>query len=100
MVSYCALSRIFSGLLFARFWTARKRIGNRVLCVEKDLGPVCAMIVWMELDQYMAAEEFVDSSDADVQEFAQKATAGADEVLSRAVKLYYAVRDEILYDPY
>ena len=58
------------------------------------------MIVWMELDQYMAAEEFVDSSHADVQEFAQKATAGADDALSRAVKLYYAVRDEILYDPY
>src|SRR5215470_8799908 len=54
----------------------------------------------MELDQYIAAGEFVDSGDAGVQEFARKATSGADDDISRAVKLYYAVRDEILYDPY
>jgi len=54
----------------------------------------------MELEQYMAAGEFVDSGDAGVQEFARKVTAGASDDVSRAVKLYYAVRDEILYDPY
>jgi transglutaminase-like putative cysteine protease len=53
----------------------------------------------MELE-YTAAGEFIDSGDADVQEFARKVTAGAGEALPRAVKLYYAVRDEILYDPY
>lgn len=54
----------------------------------------------MQLEPYLAAGEFIDSGDADVQEFARKVTAGADDDVSRAVKLYYAVRDEILYDPY
>lgn len=54
----------------------------------------------MELERYMAAGAFVDSGDADVREFAKKAAEGAGDDLSRAVKLYYAVRDEILYDPY
>jgi transglutaminase-like putative cysteine protease len=54
----------------------------------------------MELEQYRAAGEFIDSGDAGVQEFARKVTAGAGDDVARAVKLYYAVRDEILYDPY
>ncbi len=54
----------------------------------------------MNLGQYTAASEFIDSGDGDVRAFAQKATAGGADDLSRAVKLYYAVRDEILYDPY
>jgi transglutaminase-like putative cysteine protease len=54
----------------------------------------------MEPDQYTTAGEFTDSSDADVREFARKASADAGDDVSRAVKLYYAVRDEILYDPY
>lgn len=53
-----------------------------------------------QVEPYLAAGEFIDSGDADVQEFARKVTAGADDDVSRAVKLYYAVRDEILYDPY
>jgi transglutaminase-like putative cysteine protease len=54
----------------------------------------------MELERYTAAGEFIDSGDAGVQEFARKVTAGAGDDVSRAVKLYYAVRDEIFYDPY
>lgn len=54
----------------------------------------------MELDQYTEAGQFIDSGDAHVREFAEKASAGAGDDVSRAVKLYYAVRDEILYDPY
>lgn len=54
----------------------------------------------MDLEGYTAAGEFIDSGDADVQAFARMATAGAGDAVSRAVKLYYAVRDEILYDPY
>jgi transglutaminase-like putative cysteine protease len=52
------------------------------------------------LEQYKQAGEFVDSDDAGVREFALKRTAGATDAISQAVKLYYAVRDEILYDPY
>jgi transglutaminase-like putative cysteine protease len=54
----------------------------------------------MNLEPYLAAGEFIDSSDPDVQTFAEKTTAGATDGVARAVKLYYAVRDEILYDPY
>ena len=54
----------------------------------------------MELAQYLAPGEFVDSGDAFVEEFAGKVTLGANDDVSRARKLYYAVRDEILYDPY
>jgi transglutaminase-like putative cysteine protease len=53
----------------------------------------------MELEPYAVAGDFVDSGDAGVREFAKKA-AGAGDDVSRAVKLYYAVRDEIFYDPY
>ncbi len=49
---------------------------------------------------YLMAGEFVDSGDSDVRAFAQKTTAGASDAVSQAVKLYYAVRDGILYDPY
>ena len=49
---------------------------------------------------YLEAAEFIDSDDADVQAFARIVTAGAGDDVSRAVKLYYAVRDEIRYDPY
>lgn len=54
----------------------------------------------MELAQYLAPGEFVDSGDAFVEEFAGKVTLGANDDVSRARKLYYAVRDEVLYDPY
>lgn len=54
----------------------------------------------MELAQYLAPGEFVDSGDAFVEEFAGKVTLGANDDVSRARKLYYAVRDDILYDPY
>jgi transglutaminase-like putative cysteine protease len=54
----------------------------------------------MNLELYLAAGEFIDSSDADVRAFAQEKVGGAGDDVSRAVKLYYAVRDKILYDPY
>jgi|SRR5215467_14356975 len=52
------------------------------------------------MERYLASGEFVDRDNAAVLEFAKKASAGASDDVSRAVKLYYAVRDEILYDPY
>jgi len=52
------------------------------------------------LEMYLEAGEFIDSGDADVRAFAGDQTSGAGDDVSRAVKLYYAVRDQILYDPY
>lgn len=54
----------------------------------------------MTPELYLKPGEFIDSDDADVRAFARDASAGAGDDVSRAVKLYYAVRDEILYDPY
>jgi transglutaminase-like putative cysteine protease len=51
-------------------------------------------------EEYLAPGKFVDSDEADVRAFAKERVAGAADDLRRAVKLYYAVRDEILYDPY
>ncbi len=53
-----------------------------------------------DLDPYLSPAEFIDSGDPDVRAFAQQATAGAGDPVSSAVKLYDAVRDGILYDPY
>lgn len=53
-----------------------------------------------EQDAYLGPGEFVDSDDPQVRAFAHRSTAGAGDAVARAVKLYYAVRDGILYDPY
>src|ERR1035441_6187037 len=54
----------------------------------------------MNLEPYLAAGEFIDNNDPDVRTFARKTTAGLADTVSCAVKLYYAVRDDIFYDPY
>jgi len=41
----------------------------------------------MELEPYLAPAEFIDSGDPGVGQFAGKVTAGADDDVSRAVKL-------------
>jgi transglutaminase-like putative cysteine protease len=52
------------------------------------------------MELYLGAGEFLDSGDADVRAFALREASGAGDDVSRAVKLYYGVRDQILYDPY
>jgi len=52
------------------------------------------------LKLYRRPGKFVDSTDPDVQGFAQKTIDATSDAVSCAVKLYYAVRDGILYDPY
>jgi transglutaminase-like putative cysteine protease len=54
----------------------------------------------MNLELYSGAGEFIDSGDANVRAFAQVEVGDAGDDVSRAMKLYYAVRDKILYDPY
>jgi transglutaminase-like putative cysteine protease len=52
------------------------------------------------VESYLGSGEFIDSGDAGVRAFALHEVGGAGDDVSRAVKLYYAVRDQILYDPY
>jgi transglutaminase-like putative cysteine protease len=49
---------------------------------------------------YLGTGQFIDSGDLDVRAFVESEAGGAGDDVSRAVKLYYAVRDKILYDPY
>ncbi len=53
-----------------------------------------------DLAIYLKPTYFIDSDSADVIAFAKKNTEGANTEAEKAVKLYYAVRDNFLYDPY
>ncbi len=53
-----------------------------------------------ERTRYLAPGSFVDSDHADVIAFAEAAIAGADDAVERAVRIYFAVRDDIRYQPY
>lgn len=52
------------------------------------------------LEPYLAPGAFITSDDPEVQAFAKKAAEGAGDPVARAVQLYGAVRDGVLYDPY
>jgi len=52
------------------------------------------------MSEYLSAGRFIDSDAANVVEFAQDATAGAHDDADRIKRLYHAVRDGIVYDPY
>jgi transglutaminase-like putative cysteine protease len=49
---------------------------------------------------FLQPTPFLDSDSEEVQAFARRSTESAVEPLDQAVKLFYAVRDEIRYDPY
>jgi transglutaminase-like putative cysteine protease len=49
---------------------------------------------------YLEPTRFLDSDDPKVRAFAGRVTAGSDDPIERAVKLFYAVRDGIRYDPF
>ena len=52
------------------------------------------------MSDFLEATAFIDSDDAGVRAFAAEAGAGAADEKSRAIALYRAVRDRIVYDPY
>jgi transglutaminase-like putative cysteine protease len=49
---------------------------------------------------FLQSGDFIDSGDANVRSFAERTVAGVDGDVPRAVALYRAVRDGIVYDPY
>lgn len=53
-----------------------------------------------ELDPYLRPTACIDSDAPTVRAFTARVTAGATTDRERAVRLFYAVRDEIRYDPY
>lgn len=54
----------------------------------------------MDLKEFLSPAHFVDSSDAAVTAFAERAVTGIKGEKARAIALYKSVRDGITYDPY
>jgi transglutaminase-like putative cysteine protease len=52
------------------------------------------------LELYLQPTPFIDSDSPFIMEFAKQSIGGAKTDIEKAVKLFYAVRDEIRYDPY
>lgn len=52
------------------------------------------------MQKYLQSTTFFDYESPAVQEFAQREIAGAKTDVEKAIRLYYAVRDRIRYDPY
>jgi transglutaminase-like putative cysteine protease len=50
--------------------------------------------------EFTIATQAIESMHPGVIEFTQQHCEGANSTVSRAIKLYYAIRDEIRYDPY
>jgi transglutaminase-like putative cysteine protease len=50
--------------------------------------------------EYLQNTYFIDSDSADIKNFVQERIDKNDSQKEKAIKLYYAVRDEIRYDPY
>lgn len=59
-----------------------------------DVSPAGGFGPWLE------PTDFLDFHSADVQRFVRDAIGSAERPLERAVRLFYAVRDRIRYDPY
>ena len=53
-----------------------------------------------DLAPYLRPTPYIESNAPAVRAFVERVTAGADTPVERAVRLFYAVRDEIRYDPY
>lgn len=54
----------------------------------------------MDMTPYLAAGSYIDSDQAQVVAFAKQATEGVSDQRAAALRLYAAVRDGIVYDPY
>jgi transglutaminase-like putative cysteine protease len=52
------------------------------------------------MERYLRPTSFLDADHPRVRELAETAAAGAADPTERAVRLYYAVRDGVRYDPY
>ncbi len=52
------------------------------------------------MDQYLNATEIIDCHHPDIRAFSKEKIGTSTDPVEKAVRLYYAVRDEIRYDPY
>lgn len=54
----------------------------------------------MNEPDYLKPGKFIESDDPVIIAFAQETVGDASSDLDKALKLFYAVRDQVLYDPY
>lgn len=54
----------------------------------------------MTNQDFLRPTAFIDSDNESVRDFSRAASTGAKDEKSRAIALYYAVRDQVIYDPY
>lgn len=54
----------------------------------------------MNATEYLKPGRFIDSDARNVIEFAQEAAGNTGDARERAIRVYLAVRDDVLYDPY
>jgi transglutaminase-like putative cysteine protease len=52
------------------------------------------------MSEFLRATSIIESDHVAIREYTQNHVAGLRDPIERAVRLYYAVRDEIRYDPY
>jgi transglutaminase-like putative cysteine protease len=53
-----------------------------------------------DMEEYLRPTPFIDWDTREVHQFAQESAGSSSDPVDRAVKLYYAVRDGVRYDPY
>ena len=53
-----------------------------------------------DLTQYLKATEIIDRDHPEIRAFVEEQIGNAKDAVDKAVRLYYAVRDDIRYDPY
>lgn len=51
-------------------------------------------------EDYLRPAGLIDSAHPAIRDFAQSLTRGVEDDAARAVRIYYAVRDDVRYDPY
>ena len=52
------------------------------------------------MEEYLRSTEFMDSDSGEIMDFARSRAWGAADKVGKAIRLYFAVRDEVRYDPY
>jgi transglutaminase-like putative cysteine protease len=53
-----------------------------------------------DMDSFLKATDIIDSDHPDIRAFAQAKRGDSKDPVEAAIRLYYAVRDQIWYDPY
>jgi transglutaminase-like putative cysteine protease len=71
-----------------------------VRSIAKGLENRAKVMGMEEMMQYLRATEIIDAGHPDIRDFVAETVGNSEDAVDKAVRLYYAVRDGIRYDPY